>query len=408
MGKVSFHPPAITLERNGCRVIVRRVPSVDGEELFLTAEPQVAGTAADQATFVFEGVCEALSGLAEGRNVSILTLNLYLQNIARDRDEVRAALRQSFERHGLGDLVPVSFEIEQPPADELACFTAAIQVLLTPLSASPMCTLVHGPPEGPGEAGTEPKGVRVAREGEVHLYASGLYGRGEAASEQALSMFQVAEAMLEKSGLAWTDVVRTWIHLAQIDQDYSALNEARRSFFQSRSLNPVPASTGIGGQPVSPEHRLSLGLYACRLPESVIRHKRPMSASTLNEAPTYGADFVRGMRVEDGKRVSLYVSGTASIDEEGRTAHVGNIEAQIERMLLNVSALLTEQGADARDIVSATTYLKEPGDRGLLLDRYQRAGFQGFPHTLVIAPICRPELLCEVEVVAVRALGPVT
>ncbi|MCH2187541.1 hypothetical protein MK280_16935, partial [Myxococcota bacterium] len=73
---------------------------------------------------------------------------------------------------------------------------------------------------------------------------------------------------------------------------------------------------------------------------------------------------------------------------------------------LNISALLTEQGAEVQDVVSATTYLKEPKHRSILLDLYRRAGFQGFPHTLLIAPICRPELLCEVEVVAVRALGP--
>ena len=402
---MSFHTSAITLERNGCRVVFRRVPAVGGEEIFLTVEPRVAATAADQATFVFEGLWQALGEAAEGCNVSILALNLYFQNIARDRDAVRAVLRQSFDRHRLGDVLPISFEIEQPPADELACFTVAVQGLLAPPQRPPMLRQIHAPRNGPREVGAEPKGVRVDREGEVHLYASGLYGTGDSATEQALSMFQVAESVLEKSGLAWPDVVRTWIHLAQIDEDYAALNETRRSFFQSRLLNPVPASTGIGGQPISPEHRLSLGLYARRPQESDIPRKMPMSAPTLNEAPTYGADFVRGMRIDDAKRVSLYVSGTASIDEEGRTAHLGNIEGQIERMLLNVSTLLKEQGADVRDIVLATTYLKEPEHRRILLDLYQRAGFQGFPHTLVIAPICRPALLCEVEAVAVRALG---
>ena len=402
---MSFHSPAITLERNGCRVVSRRVPGVGGEELFLTAEPRVAATAADQATFLFEELWRALSGMAEGRNVSILTLNLYFRNIVRDRDAVRGVLCQSFERHGLGEVAPVSFEVEQTPADELACFTVALRVLLASGPRWPICTLIQAPLDGSGHAGTEPQGVCVAAEGEIQLYASGLYGRGDSATEQALSMFEAAEGVLKKSGLAWPDVVRTWIHLAQIDEDYAALNEARRSFFQARSLNPVPASTGIGGRPASPGHRLSLGLYARRPQESVIRQIRPMSAPTLNEAPTYGADFVRGMRVDDAKRVSLYVSGTASIDEQGRTAHVGNIEGQIERMLLNVSALLTEQGAAVRDVVSATTYLKDPTHRSILIDLYRRAGFHGFPHTVVIAPICRPELLCEVEVVAVRALG---
>ena len=40
-----------------------------------------------------------------------------------------------------------------------------------------------------------------------------------------------------------------------------------------------------------------------------------------------------------GNKVALHVSGTASIDEVGRTAHLGDFEAQVDRMLMNVAAL---------------------------------------------------------------------
>jgi hypothetical protein len=33
--------------------------------------------------------------------------------------------------------------------------------------------------------------------------------------------------------------------------------------------------------------------------------------------------------------------------------------------------------------------------------RLRAAGFAGFPHAMVEAPICRPELLCETEALAV-------
>ena len=130
-----------------------------------------------------------------------------------------------------------------------------------------------------------------------------------------------------------------------------------------------------------------------------------MSAPTLNEAPLYGSDFARGMRVTETNKVALHVSGTASIDEAGSTAHVGDLAAQADRMLVNVAALLEGQGAGFGDVVSAITYLKHPSDSPRLRRKLREAGFEGFPNALVAAPICRPELLCETEVLAVLPHG---
>jgi enamine deaminase RidA (YjgF/YER057c/UK114 family) len=126
-----------------------------------------------------------------------------------------------------------------------------------------------------------------------------------------------------------------------------------------------------------------------------------MTARTLNEASLYGSDFARGIRVVEANKVALHVSGTASIDEAGRTAHPEDFDAQAERMLVNVAALLEAQGASFADVVSAVTYLKRPADAGRLREKLRAAGFAGFPNALVAAPICRPELLCETEALAV-------
>jgi enamine deaminase RidA (YjgF/YER057c/UK114 family) len=126
-----------------------------------------------------------------------------------------------------------------------------------------------------------------------------------------------------------------------------------------------------------------------------------MTSPTLNEASEYGADFVRGMRVAETNKVALHVSGTASIDEHGRTVHCGDLEAQADRMLVNIAALLEGQGARFADVVHAITYLRHPADAERIRDRLRKAGFAGFPHALVAAPICRPDLLCETEVLAV-------
>jgi enamine deaminase RidA (YjgF/YER057c/UK114 family) len=212
-------------------------------------------------------------------------------------------------------------------------------------------------------------------------------------------MFTLAEELLQQAGMKFSDVVRTWIHLRVMDRDYGDLNRARREFFKARGIDPVPASTAIGGGPVSEAHDLCLGVYAVKAGQPVVR--TVMTSPTLNEAGEYGADFVRGMRVAETNKVALFISGTASIDEAGRTAHVGDFEAQADRMLVNVAALLERQGATYGDIVSAITYLKHPADAQRLQEKFHEAGYEGFPNVLVSSPVCRPELLCETEALAV-------
>ena len=158
----------------------------------------------------------------------------------------------------------------------------------------------------------------------------------------------------------------------------------------------APASTGIGGALPEPGCRLGLGFYAT----STDARRTVMTSPTLNEAPQYGADFVRGLRLDENNRTALLVSGTASIDEHGASVHMDDAAAQAERMLLNIRALLARQGAGFEHIVSAITYVKDVEDAGAVQRAFSRAGFEGFPNALVVADVCRPELKCETEVLA--------
>ncbi len=81
--------------------------------------------------------------------------------------------------------------------------------------------------------------------------------------------------------------------------------------------------------------------------------------NVLNEAYDYGSAFSRGMRVDLGKFVILLISGTASIDENGKTVHVGDVRAQVRRTFENVSGLLASEGATWKDIVRTTCYLRD-------------------------------------------------
>lgn len=237
-------------------------------------------------------------------------------------------------------------------------------------------------------------------DGATSLWAGGISGPSGSAEVEAYGMFRNADELLLRNGMSYGDVVRTWIHLRHMERDYAALNQARRSFFQERSVKVRPASTGIGGAPAASAHNFTLSLYALRASRNV----EVMRTPTLNEAWTYGSDFSRGLRVVEENRVALYLSGTASVDEEGRTVHPGDLESQVDRMLLNVSTLLSGYGASLRDVLSAITYLKEPRDAERVIRLLDRRGVVGIPNAIVHAPVCRPDLLCEMEAVAALPL----
>jgi enamine deaminase RidA (YjgF/YER057c/UK114 family) len=289
-------------------------------------------------------------------------------------------------------------EIGQPPLNEQSRLEVMAQAIV-PHDATLHAERIEASPTCGCAECVRAHGLRIRLAGETRFHAGALCGAGESAYDQTLAMFGAAEALLQQADMAFSDVVRTWIYLREMERDYADLNRARREFFEARGIEPVPASTGIGGGPVSDRHDLCLGLYAVKANHPPLR--TVMTSPTLNEAPQYGADFVRGMKMAEANKVALHVSGTASIDEAGRTAHPGDFDAQAERMLVNIAALLEGQGARFGDIVSAISYLKRPEDAARLRASLRAAGFEGFPHALVVAPICRPDLLCETEALAV-------
>jgi enamine deaminase RidA (YjgF/YER057c/UK114 family) len=379
---------------------------VDGpqaRELFFRCEPPTdAREAGPQAVSIYRAILALLE--AEGGSFeSVVSETLFLRNMRSNLVPIREARHQALSEGDEPTPRLATIEIEQPPLNERSCLEVAVHAIIPNLSMLLADTLVVRPACACSECALS-EGLRIQLGDEIQLRAGGLCGAGEGAYEETLAMFGVAESLLHQAGMDFRDVARTWIHLREIDRDYGDLNRARREFFEARGIDPVPASTGIGGGPVSDEHDLCLGFYAVKAGQPPLR--TVMTAPTLNEAPQYGADFVRGICMQETNKVALHVSGTASIDEAGKTAHTGDFEAQTDRMLVNIAALLEGQGASFGDVVSAVTYLKNPADAGRLREKLGEAGFWGFPNVLVAAPICRPDLLCETEAFAVLDKPP--
>ena len=130
--------------------------------------------------------------------------------------------------------------------------------------------------------------------------------------------------------------------------------------------------------------------------------------NTLNEAFHYAkpSSFSRGMRIDLGSVVVLLISGTASIDEHGVSVHIGDFRAQLRRTFTNITELLAAEGATWKDIVRTTCYLRDI-ERDYDVFNQERTAFyleQGLDplpaSTGIQAILCRPELLIEIEAIA--------
>ncbi len=130
----------------------------------------------------------------------------------------------------------------------------------------------------------------------------------------------------------------------------------------------------------------------------------------LNEAYDYArpSSFSRGLRVELVPGVSLLlISGTASIDENGATVHAGDFAAQTWRTYRNITALLESEGATWKDVVRTTCYLRDierdyAQFNEIRTEFFRQQGLDPLPaSTGIQAILCRPELLIEIEAMAI-------
>jgi len=128
--------------------------------------------------------------------------------------------------------------------------------------------------------------------------------------------------------------------------------------------------------------------------------------AALNEAYDYGSAFSRGMRIDLNGVTILLISGTASIDDAGLTVHAGDLRAQLRRTFDNITKLLAAEGATWHDIVRTTCYLRDI-ERDYQAFNEERTAFYKEQQldplpasTGIQAILCRPDLLIEIEAIA--------
>lgn len=365
-------------------------------ECLLTSAAHAEVPLEASARILFAGLADRLAG----RRVLPLQEKVY-GSLDCQRD-VLAIRREVFGRAGLDpDDLPVTW-IQGRPGSRPCLGGAQLWGIVPAAGSGVDVRTVEGPAGFRGRLLSGP-GFRL-----LHLAGvRGIDEQGELpslVSAQAARMFLNAEAALLRHGFAYREVARTWIYLRRILDWYGEFNRVRNAFHQGRGIDGgpgrhFPASTGIQGA-TGPGEECAMDVLAAQGDPGLLR-VRPLLASARQQgAFEYGSGFSRGMCLGFGGARTILVSGTASIGNDGATLYAGERDAQVMQTLLSISALLEPEGATLRDVCQGTVFCKDEATLRAFSEVTRLMGAPRMPLVPVLADVCRPDLLVEIEATA--------
>lgn len=202
----------------------------------------------------------------------------------------------------------------------------------------------------------------------------------------------------------YTDIARTWFYNDDILAWYPEFNKARTEFYQQRNIFEMllPASTGIGA-PNPSGVKISSGALAL-LPTQVADGYKVFELESPLQcgAPQYGSSFSRAIEIDTPRSRRIMISGTASIEPEGATAHVGDIEKQVDLTMRVIEEILRARDMELSDTVHCVVYCLRP-EYYAVYKNWMKARNLESPNCPAFSIVCRDDLLFEVELEAVKA-----
>ena len=129
----------------------------------------------------------------------------------------------------------------------------------------------------------------------------------------------------------------------------------------------------------------------------------------INEAYDYKkpSSFTRALRLELGGYKILLISGTASVNEEGKAEHIGDFKAQTWRTYRNITNLLSAEGMTWHDVIRTTNYLRDIERDYEEFNKIRTSFFRWMnldplpASTGIQARLCWETLLVEIETYAI-------
>ena len=288
----------------------------------------------------------------------------------------------------------------QPP------FQTAVSVTQQPpLNQTKLILLIYGVENASLHHATDGT-VVMRRPNYTHLYNVQLHEKNGNSYEQTQAIFEQYRHKLTKYQCTLeANCLRTWLFVKNIDTQYDGMVQARKKLFAEAGLTPQThfiASTGIEGNSVYPEVIVMLDAYAIQeIKQEQIRYL--YASSNLNPTCEYGVTFERGTCIRYGDRQHILLSGTASIDNRGKIVYPLQLEKQAERTMENIQALLAEAEAGWSDVTHLIIYLRDIADYENTRIYFEK-NYPEIPYAILLAPVCRPGWLIEVECSAIKAI----
>jgi enamine deaminase RidA (YjgF/YER057c/UK114 family) len=382
---------------------IAKLALADVRRFALMITPVGRGSFREQALEVLELIRAVLHNEEQSTTITLQTVFL------RDAESERVC-EEIFAQH-YGWPVPVTNFVLQPPADG-----AALAVEAWAINGAGVRLKRHSS-----------QLLSVSYDGMRWIYCGGIRSGPGSVYGQTNESLRRMQNVLIQVGSGFEHVVRTWFYLGGLIESeggstrYQGLNSARADFYQTihfgRSF-PVqngihsvyPASTGIGthGRELVTS---CVALETERKDISLVPLENPQQISAYAYDARYSRQsprFSRGMALVTDNYVTTWISGTASI-VKSESRHDGDIQAQTEQTIDNIERLISPEnfkqhgirraGATLNDLTKIRVYLKRAEDLAACRSVCEKR-FGSVPSIYLVADICRPELLVEIEGVA--------
>lgn len=379
----------------------RSVESASATEIYISAVPAESASAQSQAQEIFSGISDILrSKKAHIFAERVFAVQGVMETLSRARSQAYA---------DLDDGVAPSFLVAK---EGLLGPIAGVQVHAISSDSRP--EVISLDQTGCGRILRVSGRDHALRESCAYLTLSNISAPQSPqakftpakAGEQAQAMMEKAESALKQFGVDFLSVPRTWMWLRDILLWYDEFNHIRTEFFTERRLigtgtrQSMPASTGIGLGPSDGSH-CAMDLTAVLEPQNSIQFLQAVGKQHC--ALEYGSAFSRASSAVTPAGKTVFVSGTASIDADGATTHIGDASGQIATTIENVRAVLADMSCRDEDVVQVVAYCKTTEVEKIF---NASKGTLNWPWLTAICDICRPDLLFEIEATAMPKQSP--
>ncbi len=240
-----------------------------------------------------------------------------------------------------------------------------------------------------------------------HLWMAGACNQASNSEYQMRLLFNDYVMQLLENGCCLADnCIRTWIFVQNVDVNYAGVVKARNEVFATQNLTDKThfiASTGIAGRHANPKVLVQMDAYAVEGIDKEQIHYL-YAPTHLNPTYEYGVSFERGTYVDYGDRRQVFISGTASINNKGEIMYPGDIRQQTFRMWENVETLLKEAECTFEHVAHLLVYLRDIADYTIVREMFEER-FPNIPKVYLLAPVCRPGWLVEMECMAVKSIS---